>query len=93
MLQAEEPKKEAALFKKIDHVEIVTKELERSIEFYTGVLGFRVKLRERPWYVLLMFPFVYLIFGYVFTPIGCAVYNFCAGYIGGFEFEAGDQKN
>jgi len=46
-----------------------------------------------PWYVLLIFPFVYLIFGYVFTAIGCAVYNFFARYIGGFEFEAGDQKS
>lgn len=46
-----------------------------------------------PWYVLLIFPFLYLIFGYVFTVIGCAVYNFCAQYIGGIEFEAGDQKN
>lgn len=40
-------RKETALFRKIDHVEIVTGELERSIEFYTGVLGFEVKLRER----------------------------------------------
>jgi hypothetical protein len=46
-----------------------------------------------PWYVLLIFPFIYLIFGYVFTAIGCAVYNFCAQYIGGFEFDTGDQKN
>jgi hypothetical protein len=46
-----------------------------------------------PWDVLLIFPVVYLIFGYIFTLIGCAVYNFCARYIGGFEFEAEDQKS
>lgn len=35
------------MFKKIDHVEIVTNEPERSVEFYTGVLGFKVKFRDR----------------------------------------------
>jgi glyoxylase I family protein len=33
------------LFKRIDHVEIVASDLERSIEFYTGVFGFRVRTR------------------------------------------------
>jgi len=35
------------LFKKIDHVEIVTDQPERSVEFYTGVLGFKLKFRDR----------------------------------------------
>jgi len=35
------------VFKKIDHVEIVTNALERSIEFYAGVLGFKLKFRDR----------------------------------------------
>jgi glyoxylase I family protein len=35
------------LFKKIDHVEIVTNEPERSVAFYTGVLGFTLKFRDR----------------------------------------------
>ena len=35
------------MFKKIDHVEIVTNEPDRSVEFYTGVLGFKVKFRDR----------------------------------------------
>jgi len=35
------------VFKKIDHVEIVTNEPDRSVEFYTGVLGFKVKFRDR----------------------------------------------
>jgi glyoxylase I family protein len=34
------------LFKRIDHVEIVTEELERSMQFYTDVLGFKVRARE-----------------------------------------------
>ena len=39
------------MFKRIDHVEIVTAEPERTVQFYTDVLGFRVKARdhiERP---------------------------------------------
>jgi glyoxylase I family protein len=38
---------EIAMFRKIDHVEIVTNEPELSVEFYTGVLGFEVKFRDR----------------------------------------------
>ena len=38
---------EGALFKKIDHIEIVTHEPERSVAFYTGVLGFKVSLRQQ----------------------------------------------
>ncbi len=35
------------MFKKIDHVEIVTDQLERTVEFYTDVLGFKLKARDR----------------------------------------------
>jgi len=35
------------MFKRIDHVEIVTDQLERTTQFYTQVLGFRVKARDR----------------------------------------------
>jgi catechol 2,3-dioxygenase-like lactoylglutathione lyase family enzyme len=35
------------MFKRIDHVEIVTDQLERTAEFYTEVLGFRVKAQDR----------------------------------------------
>ena len=33
------------MFKRIDHVEIIPRDFERSIGFYTGVLGFTVKQR------------------------------------------------
>jgi glyoxylase I family protein len=39
------------MFKRIDHIEIVTAQPERTVQFYTDVLGFRVKARdhiERP---------------------------------------------
>jgi catechol 2,3-dioxygenase-like lactoylglutathione lyase family enzyme len=35
------------MFKRIDHVEIVTDQLDRTVQFYTEVLGFRVKGRDR----------------------------------------------
>jgi catechol 2,3-dioxygenase-like lactoylglutathione lyase family enzyme len=35
------------MFKRIDHVEIVTDRPEKTEQFYTDVLGFRVKARDR----------------------------------------------
>ena len=35
------------MFKRIDHIEIVTDQLNRTVQFYTEVLGFRVKARDR----------------------------------------------
>ena len=35
------------MFKRIDHVEIVTNQLDRTVQFYTEVLGFTVKARDR----------------------------------------------
>jgi glyoxylase I family protein len=35
------------MFKRIDHVEIVTDQLERTAQFYTEVLGFTVKAQDR----------------------------------------------
>ena len=35
------------MFRRIDHVEIVTDQLDRTVQFYTDVLGFAVKARDR----------------------------------------------
>ena len=35
------------MFKRIDHVEIVADQLDRTVQLYTEVLGFTVKARER----------------------------------------------
>jgi glyoxylase I family protein len=35
------------MFKRIDHIEIVTDQLDRTVQFYTDVLGFTVKARDR----------------------------------------------
>jgi hypothetical protein len=39
-----------------------------------------------PW-LFLIFPFLYLIVGYLTTVLYCAVYNFLVRFVGGFEFE------
>jgi glyoxylase I family protein len=35
------------MFKRIDHIELVTARPERAVAFYTDVLGFRVRERQR----------------------------------------------
>lgn len=35
------------MFKRIDHVELVTSDPERAVAFYTGVLGFTLRSRDR----------------------------------------------
>jgi catechol 2,3-dioxygenase-like lactoylglutathione lyase family enzyme len=35
------------MFRRIDHVEIVTDQLDRTVQFYTEVLGFTLKARDR----------------------------------------------
>ena len=35
------------MFKRIDHIEIVTAKAEETVAFYTGVLGFKIKARDR----------------------------------------------
>lgn len=35
------------MFKRIDHIELVTSQPERAVKFYTDVLGFRVRASDR----------------------------------------------
>ena len=35
------------MFKRIDHIELLTAQAARTIDFYTGVLGFEVRARDR----------------------------------------------
>ena len=44
-----------------------------------------------PKFIFILFPIFYLVFGYVATAIGSAIYNFLFKYIGGFEFEVKDE--
>lgn len=40
-----------------------------------------------PVIVFLLFPLLYLVFGYLSVAVGCWFYNFMFRYIGGVEFE------
>lgn len=44
-----------------------------------------------PKFLVILFPILYLVFGYVTTVIGSAIYNLLFKYIGGFEFEVKDE--
>ena len=35
------------MFKRIDHLELLTAQPDRAVDFYTGVLGFKVRSRDR----------------------------------------------
>jgi hypothetical protein len=41
-----------------------------------------------PMVMFLAMPLLYLVFGYLSVAVGCAVYNFMFGYIGGIEYES-----
>jgi hypothetical protein len=41
-----------------------------------------------PGFMVLLFPVMYLVIGYVSVVIGCWVYNLLARFTGGIEFEA-----
>jgi glyoxylase I family protein len=35
------------MFKRIDHVEIIPRNFEKTIDFYTNILGFKIKVRRK----------------------------------------------
>ena len=35
------------MFKRIDHIEIIPGDIEKTISFYTGILGFKIKQRQK----------------------------------------------
>ena len=41
-----------------------------------------------PAFIFLLFPIMYLIFGYLSIAAGCLMYNFMFRYIGGIEYDA-----
>lgn len=41
-----------------------------------------------PIWMVLLFPVIYLVFGYLTVIAGCALYNFMYRYIGGIEYTA-----
>jgi hypothetical protein len=45
-----------------------------------------------PTFMVLLFPLLYLVMGYIMTAIACVVYNFAYKYIGGIEYETSDGE-
>ncbi|MHB8257188.1 MAG: hypothetical protein ACYDHY_17645 [Acidiferrobacterales bacterium] len=45
-----------------------------------------------PKFLIILFPILYLVIGYLFIGICSVVYNFLFKYIGGFEFEVNDVE-
>ena len=45
-----------------------------------------------PKFLVILFPVLYLVVGYLFMVIWSVVYNFLFKYIGGFEFEVNDVE-
>lgn len=43
-----------------------------------------------PTFMFVVFPLLYLVFGYITVAIGCFVYNHMYKYVGGIEFESRD---
>lgn len=43
-------------------------------------------------FMLLLFPLLYLVMGYLMTLIGCAFYNFVCKFTGGLQYEAGSGR-
>lgn len=44
------------------------------------------------WFLVAM-PFIYLIFGFIFTAIGALIYNVVAKWIGGIEYTTSATDN
>jgi hypothetical protein len=45
-----------------------------------------------PLWIVFVFPLIYLIVGFIFTILGCLVYNMLAKVIGGFEYEPREEQ-
>ncbi|HEY8098304.1 MAG TPA: hypothetical protein VIE91_04230 [Methylophilaceae bacterium] len=41
--------------------------------------------------LLFLFPFLYLIFGFIFTALGAWLYNLAAGWVGGIEYTTNEN--
>jgi Zn-dependent protease with chaperone function len=56
---------------------------------FTLIAGFAVpKDAGFPRFMMLLFPVIYLVMGYVMVAVGCWIYNFVVQYIGGLEYES-----
>jgi hypothetical protein len=47
-------------------------------------------MQPPPAFLAFVFPFLYLVMGYIMVAVGCWLYNLVAKYVGGIEYEARD---
>ena len=47
-------------------------------------------MQPPPAFLAFVFPFVYLVVGYIMVAVGCWLYNLVAKYVGGIEYEVRD---
>ena len=50
----------------------------------------RHQLPGFPFVLIILLPFIYALFGFLFTIYGCAIYNQVAKWTGGFEYASDD---
>ena len=56
--------------------------------FYTLMPG-----PKAPLGVMFVLPFLYLVFGFIFTAVGAWIYNLIAKWVGGVEFTVAEIEN
>jgi hypothetical protein len=52
------------------------------------LLGSVFGANQAPIWMIIIFPVIYLVVGYIFTVIACALYNVIVPMTGGIEYEA-----
>ncbi|WP_448547484.1 hypothetical protein [Thalassotalea fusca] len=63
------------------------------MSFATPNVGASGNSTDLPVFMFVVFPFLYLIFGYISTAIICFFYNVLQKYIGGFEYETCESSS
>jgi hypothetical protein len=56
-----------------------------------GVDGRGNPVEPPPAWIAFLFPFMYLIMGYVMVAVACWLYNILSRYLGGIEYDTRDQ--
>ncbi|HEV8094373.1 MAG TPA: hypothetical protein VGP71_01520 [Burkholderiales bacterium] len=62
-----------------------------AVPMFLIFLGMPPGVDAPPAWLVLLFPLVYLVMGYIMVAIGCWFYNLMFKYIGGIEYETRDQ--
>lgn len=58
------------------------------------VISFALSPAPKPgvWFLAAL-PFIYLIFGFIFTALGAVIYNLVAKWVGGIEYTSSASEN